>query len=379
MADYEQMLVSFLLSALLLGAVILWGYWMESLPSGLLTPADHYVLHMLKNGSLRFKDPNIVSHVSDDQIRRRRTVAGYVKVLGDQQLITGLAIVIAALALRQKISLYKFSIVTSLAYFAAFTHLCSLYILREYMHHHKSARAWHLAFTIGFLGLLCLAFVIDGAIDEYESSLDFGNALQCFFEPTEDIAVNTLNYFVIVGGLFTHIRVLGDLFFLRSSSLTSRLLYRLMSLRLRKSRLSPNEREAVLHDAERKYWAWLRPSSVSKLRQAIPLWYIIETYHDSELSFIPTMLAFFAYGTSRVFFAVKPAGSASPAGLKDFGFGQVVAIGPIALTLLTMIEIHNGNYASGQNSFSALILSCIFRRNIEGCSHFKIDICSIEP
>jgi len=47
MADYEQILVSFLLSALLLGAVILWGYWMESLPSGLLTPADHYVLHML--------------------------------------------------------------------------------------------------------------------------------------------------------------------------------------------------------------------------------------------------------------------------------------------------------------------------------------------
>ncbi|KAH3911525.1 hypothetical protein HBH56_135970 [Parastagonospora nodorum] len=123
-------LISFFLSALLLGTVIIWGYWMASLPSVLLTPADHYVIHMLKKISLHFRDPKVLSNISDDQIRRARTVTGYVKVLGDQQLITGLAIIIAALALRHEITLYEFRIVTSLAYFAAFTHLCSLYILR---------------------------------------------------------------------------------------------------------------------------------------------------------------------------------------------------------------------------------------------------------
>jgi hypothetical protein len=316
---------------------------------------------MLKRISLHFRDPKVLSNISDDQIRRARTVTGYVKVLGDQQLITGLAIVIAALALRHEITLYEFRIVTSLAYFAAFTHLCSLYILREYMYHHKTARAWHMAFTVGFLGLLCLAFVVDSMIDDFdaigETSLNPGNTLQCFFERTQrnkEVIVGFPNYFVIIGGLVAHMRVLSDLFVLPSSSFTSNFLYRLMIPRLRKSHFSPQDREAILQNAGKKYWAWLRPSGIGESSQAISFWYMIETYHDSELSFIPTMLAFFAYGTSRIFLTMMPQGLQLSGNIFTLGFGQVVTVGLLALTLLTMTEIHNGQLDTPQNYFLSL-------------------------
>jgi hypothetical protein len=96
--------VSFFLSALVLGGVILWAYSTESLPCGLLTSVDHYILHMIKTRSLRFHESDIPAYISDDQVRRTHVLAGHSKALGDQQLTTGFAIIIAGLASRCQIA-----------------------------------------------------------------------------------------------------------------------------------------------------------------------------------------------------------------------------------------------------------------------------------
>jgi hypothetical protein len=330
---------------------IIWYYARESLPSTLLTPTDHYFLRLVKKRNLRFDDTDVDFEASKDQKRRSCTATGYLKVLGAQQLITGFAIVIAGLASRCEISFYEFNIVTSLAYLAAFTHLCSLHITREYMYNHKTARTWHVVFTGAFAILLCFVYIINTSFYDLDStiSLDYlnpGNAVQCFFEAGrlgKSIRLDTYDSFTIGGSIIiSHIRIIGDLYVHPSSDFTSSIVYRIMAGFLRRSGLDHEDRENIVYDSENKYWAWLRPPQDGSPRPAMSVWWFIETYDNAELSFIPTMLGFFAYGTTSIAQAVWYGGLEPSDELRILGFGQVVALGLLALTFISVIEIHDG-------------------------------------
>lgn len=260
---------------------------------------------MIKNRTLQFGAADIAYNVSTDRIRRRRIVTGYLKVLGVQQLIIGLAIVIAGLANRCQITLYEFNLVTSFAYFAAFTHLCSLYILQECMYNHGRARTLHVVFTTGFLALFCLAFIItNSAIDEPDRTwLNSGNPLQCFFDASryqKTLGFGFLDGFALAGGLVAHVRVLGNFHVPLSSDFTKTVVYRVMGRDLGKSGLPKEGLEAIVRGSELKYLAWIRPPGNDTPKPTISFWYLVEAYHNAKLSFIHSMLGFFSYDTIQI-------------------------------------------------------------------------------
>ncbi|OWY43668.1 hypothetical protein AALT_g5417 [Alternaria alternata] len=108
-------LVSFYFSALVVFLVVIWGYLTATLPTGLLQETDQHALKLLKKPFKRDK-----RHVGAEtpipiQMSRRQgrsdVLVSFIKMLSDQQLITGLSILIAALSSQCVISQQSANIV----------------------------------------------------------------------------------------------------------------------------------------------------------------------------------------------------------------------------------------------------------------------------
>lgn len=84
--------------------------------------------------------------------------------LSDQQLVTGLAILIAAFVRWNEITVYHWEIVTDLAFVASNTHLCTLAILRHPFRQHewRWARLWRVTTMVIFAILLFVANIYTG-------------------------------------------------------------------------------------------------------------------------------------------------------------------------------------------------------------------------
>jgi len=314
-------------------------------------PTDFDVLRLIRKRRRPFDDADIQLEPSNDQLKRSRCVTGYVKALGDQQLITGFAILIAGLASRCQISFYEFNIVTSLAYFAAFTHLVSLHVLKEYMYEHKTARTWHVVFTVAFLGMFSIAYVVNTVSDSLdtlvtEDSLNPGNALQCAFEASrmgKKIEFDYLDSTLVLGLIiFNHVVAVGNLYVPPQEDLGTKIGFKVIAKAIRKTGLTQEEREAMVYNASAKHAAWLRPPREEGSKARISVWHYIESYHEAELAVIPFIVGGLGYGMTRIVLAVWYGGLKPSAGLQTFGFGQVVAVGLLALTLLSATEIANG-------------------------------------
>ena len=96
--------------------------------------------------------------------------------LSDQQLIVGIAMVVAGAALHCTISVYHFTIMTDLLWFTANVHLLSIISIRQYMRQNPVARNWRI------LMMLCLAlslaiFQFLVAHDEWNTSWPYN--FQC--------------------------------------------------------------------------------------------------------------------------------------------------------------------------------------------------------
>jgi hypothetical protein len=265
--------------------------------------------------------------------------------------MTGFAIIIAGLASRCEISFYEFNIVANLAYLAAFTHLCSMHLIREYLHEHTTARTWHVVFTAVFAILLCFVSIINStSYDLYHTMsrdhLNHGNAVQCFFEAYRLEKSIQLEVYASVAicsiTIVSHVWVISSLYSVPASDFTTSIVHRIMAKSLRRSGLNDQDRHNVVNDSEVKYWAWLRPPGDGIRQPAVSAWWFIENYHSSELSFLSTMIGLFVCGTSRIVVAVWYGGLKPSNELRTLGFGQVVALGLLALTLLSVVEIYDG-------------------------------------
>lgn len=76
--------------------------------------------------------------------------------LSDQQLLTGLSVLVAGFGTHCSISVYHFAIVSDLAWFSANLHLSSLIVLQQYLLREKVPRNWRVVSMI-CTGLLLLA------------------------------------------------------------------------------------------------------------------------------------------------------------------------------------------------------------------------------
>jgi hypothetical protein len=81
-------------------------------------------------------------------------------MMSDQQMITGIALMVSAITqLRCGISAYHWQITIYLVWFSSFTHLATLTFPRGYLHENSPLRWWRLFFMTALIGLLTAALV----------------------------------------------------------------------------------------------------------------------------------------------------------------------------------------------------------------------------
>ncbi len=99
--------------------------------------------------------------------------------LSDQQLLTGIAILVLGLIKHCTISVYHFTVVSDLAWFSSYVHMTSLILLQDYLRDRPQLRNWRVSLMLVMLNLLMAYTIIEGHW-AWEQSWSF--AAQCVFD-----------------------------------------------------------------------------------------------------------------------------------------------------------------------------------------------------
>lgn len=283
------------------------------------------------------------------------TVTGFLKVLGDQQLISGLALLIAAVASRCKTTIYEFSIVTNLAYFAIYNQLLSLSLMRDYLQEHTWVRTCRVIVTVGSFALFSFAYVVNTVSDKELGNIGWGrplypaHAFQCIFEVNnsgQSIEFGLVDSVVTLGVMtLLHVTVIWDLYLPTNTWADYEMIVGLLAVFIRRSTLSNAERREVIRIADARHSAWLRPLETGSPKAKISIWYWLHSYHLTYLTQISTMLLGFTYGTANIVSSIWKGGIKPSNKLQILSFGQIVALGLLLLTFLAAVEILNGMFS----------------------------------
>ena len=99
--------------------------------------------------------------------------------LSDQQLLTGIAILVAGFWTHCSISVYHFALTNDLAFFSSTAHLTTLYVLADYLQQNHVYRNWRVSLMVCLAGLLFASCVMEGHWAWYES---WRFDAQCLFD-----------------------------------------------------------------------------------------------------------------------------------------------------------------------------------------------------
>ena len=99
--------------------------------------------------------------------------------LSDQQLLTGIAILISGLVKHCSISVYHFSIVSDLAWFSSYVHLTSLVVLEDYLRNRPQLRNWRVCLMLVMMVLLLAYTILEGHRAWFDS---WPYPAQCVFD-----------------------------------------------------------------------------------------------------------------------------------------------------------------------------------------------------
>ncbi|KAI1174315.1 hypothetical protein F4777DRAFT_554627 [Nemania sp. FL0916] len=139
-------LISFLFSVVLVIIAIIWAYFKDALPANCYNEFDDFLLKR---------------KVRDEDGERVRSLRSFILSLSDQQLVSGLALVISINIIRNgvqdldtKISAYAYSNAVYLAYFSCIIHLATIAVLCDYLRDRAFLRNVRVAIMITIIGLL---------------------------------------------------------------------------------------------------------------------------------------------------------------------------------------------------------------------------------
>ena len=371
--------MSFWFTATAVLFTILCAYFAEILPSQLYNTTDHLVLRLFKRGS-RSRTPTTVE-VKQKRLIWSDAVAKFLHATSDQQLITGLAIMIAALSNRCHISLYEFHIVVSLAYFSVTSHVLTLDVLRQHLSKYTLVRNARILCTVAFFGLFSSLYIIDRWVYKFDdgrrnylSTLDWpaykdmpylnsDSILQCvFLKPlsSADLSDGHILFVLVLLVLAVkHIATMTGMIGISSRpngnrrQLTERLLDTVCSHRCcRLYGFAYQDSVDLVHIARDTYDTYIRRPKQSPGILSVHATFTFESYSDSYLSEIPIWLFQFIYGTSSTVGAVWQGQIEVAKDIIALGFGQVVAIGLLALLILAVVQIVNGEKSSNFSCIS---------------------------
>ena len=295
-----------------------------------------------------------------DRARRSKGLERFVLALSDQQLVTGLAVLIAGYTDRCSRSFYHFQIIAVLGWFSSTTHLSTLAVLRTYLIDHPRVRDWRVTAMLAIFGLLVVSQT--GAFSTQDGSL----SVQCVFNsfaPHSLYFIDIINLaLVIVFLCVSYTNRTRRLYTFDSDwsvqdwivEVLARPLIRNNDVRnlerivVTSSILSKAEQGATYRKLQqrRRWWkycnGWLANRSAFS-RRLIEMWYLNQELQRSFLSEILTLLFGVSYGISQV---VTNRNEIPHAGLSGdqnaITFGQLVPLFLIALPVLAAGEVYYG-------------------------------------
>jgi hypothetical protein len=281
--------------------------------------------------------------------QRVEALTRFLLAFSDQLLVTGLAMLIAALANRCRLTVCEMRIVFCLAWFAATTHVATLCVLREYLYLNAVVRNWRLFAILPFLVLLtCLQVLVLFAGDADDpSAQDPANPVQCILE--KDLSIFDITLGNLVRGsrlllvvLYPYAVHIWDLFNDPRVAKLSNEVFTFSLLR-RSSRPPIMTAKATktfhLENLSLQYDIIISHAGVNVLGQKPRTF---RRYQASFLSYNSNILFGLAFGISQAVVTIWVANPNTTDDVRRMGFGQVVAIALLALPILAASEIYNG-------------------------------------
>lgn len=357
-------LTSFLITAGIAFFTLILGYFMDFLPGDYLSWADWGFLqtcHFRTCCRLRYKGESgsesglskPCRHINPEvDAKRRKSLTAFLLTLSDQQLVTGPAMIVAALSQHCQISVYEFQVVSSVAWLASTTHLSTLIILRQYFRENGTVRNFRVIGMLANLGLLIYTTIVSDA----SYSVDKSVHIQCVTQQLSSPSANSFNVNTPITILFlivSYFDRISQLYNENHSPLKNWLQY-FCCKRKAGPQLSDEEFERwyvgkVWHSQKRLgnvaqrdiFWRRAALTKSDRVRfarrKAFLSAAVLHDYQNSFLSEIPSILLSASYGITQV--VVSRMGAPSIQGSENtVDFGQIVPIFLLTLPFLAALE-----------------------------------------
>lgn len=348
------------------------GYLGDSLPESILTSTDEAVIRFYRKTFIaRRLTPKIgriwlsfkslffrLARRDPPQPRRpltreRRVEATTRFLLGfsDQQLVTGLAILIAALANHSELTFHELRIVFCLAWFSATTHIATLRLLREYFYDHAVVRNWRILGIFAFTVLIVFFQVVLllAGNPQTAEGVNYGKPVQCIINGQsrrESIDIFSLfsEGYLLIFLLALYVSPTLALFVdprkVPEPGAGSRLALKIAKLRSKHLPRPGRTNVALYQNAELQHQVVAESRAFAHSPRVS---HGFTQYRSSFLSSLPTIMFSIAFGIAQTIVVTWVDSPKTTDDVRRMGFGQVVAIGLLAIPLLTGAEIYNGN------------------------------------
>ncbi|OJD39822.1 uncharacterized protein BKCO1_2000241 [Diplodia corticola] len=194
-------LVSFIATAAFSLLAIILGYLCECLPGTETNHVDQAVtvtvttfvkfcfspsLSRIKKLRARLSSAHLHHTQFQEELVKQWSTAleRFILAMSDQQLVTGIAIMVTIYTKSCDISIYSFQMAGALAWFSSTTHLATLTILTKHFDTHRIARNFRAVMMVAMMFMLAVAQIISNSESVQHSSTDiyFGCALRKSFK-----------------------------------------------------------------------------------------------------------------------------------------------------------------------------------------------------
>jgi hypothetical protein len=151
-----QVLIAFVATALTTFLVLIAGYLTYSLPDNCATRTDSFVIAALRRAAGLKQGAEAL--YSRKRSYRVNALRDFMLILSDQQLVTGLAMLVAAFARYPSITVYFINVVMTLVFFSFTVHLATLDIITSELRRNKLLK--EIRVVLMFITLLFLVLVL---------------------------------------------------------------------------------------------------------------------------------------------------------------------------------------------------------------------------
>ncbi|KAF4952239.1 hypothetical protein FSARC_12704 [Fusarium sarcochroum] len=288
-------------------------------------------------------------HISRSSQAWKEAIQQFILALSDQQLVTGLAILISGIANQKNLSGYEFSVMMSLAWFSSTTHLATLDALRTYLKTHAVIR------NLRVFGIVCVFILLIYAFAIAVNVAGFGELrkvpVQCFISGSGPLTMGpsalamasyTLAILVVASGYTVRV---SDLYVEGGVRTMGVKLARYFRRYMGSSDPTPRHSNAARSQDDLQRYIEKTPTVVQIAMRGSSI------YNRSFLSSLSSIAFSFSYGVSQVALYRWELAPSLTSETNYMGFGQIMAIFLLVLPFLTAGETYYG-YVEKRSSSS---------------------------